>query len=69
MQVEPDRFESIWEVLLSRETDRLKAAFESISPAEREAVLLHLKKMVNEPGWQPGQRHSAQTALDAILEE
>jgi len=68
MQVEQERFESTWEVLLSREPDRILAVYASLSPAEREAVLVHLEKMVSEPGWQPGQRHSAQAALDAILE-
>ena len=68
MHVEQDRFESIWETLLSREPDRIVTVFESLSPAEREAVLVHLEKMVSESGWQPGQRLSAQAALDAILD-
>ncbi len=67
MRVEWDGFESTWEVLLSREPDRILAVFASLSPPEREAVLAHLEKMVSEPGWQPGQRLSAETALDAIL--
>jgi hypothetical protein len=67
MHVEKNEFDSTWEVLLSREPDRILAVFASLSPPEQEAVIAHLEKMVSEPGWQPGQRLSAQAALDAIL--
>ena len=61
-------FENIWERLLSRESDQILAAFKSLTPDEKIAVREHLGKMVREPGWQPGQRISAQAALDAIAE-
>lgn len=59
-------FENIWELLLSREPERIAAAFDSLTPEEKKSVLEHLHKMVNEPGWQPSQRVSAQAALDSI---
>ena len=59
-------FDNIWELLLSREPARILAAYHSLTPEEKKSVLEHLHKMVNEPGWQPGQRVSAQAALDSI---
>jgi len=60
------QYESIWEVLLSRDPKPILLAFESLQPAQKEAVREHLQKMVAETGWQPEQRISAQAALDAI---
>lgn len=59
-------FENIWELLLSREPTRIVAAYDSLTPEEKETVLEHLHRMINEPGWQPAQRVSAQAALDSI---
>jgi hypothetical protein len=59
-------FENIWELLLSREPARIVVAYQSLIPEEKKSVHEHLHKMVNEPGWQPGQRVSAQAALDSI---
>ncbi len=61
-------FDSIWEVLLSREPVLVSAAYKSLQPDEQAVVREHLQKMVTEPGWQPGQRASAQIALDVIHE-
>jgi len=62
----PLKFESKWEVLLSRDPKRILLAFESLQSVQKKAVREHLQKMVAEPGWQPEQRISAQAALDAI---
>jgi len=62
----PLQFESIWEVLLSRDPRRILLTFESLQPVQKKAVREHLQKMVAETGWQPEQRVSAQAALDAI---
>jgi hypothetical protein len=66
MNGDPLEFESIWELLLSRDPKRILLAFESLQPEQKKAVRKHLQKMVAEPGWQPEQRISAQAALDAI---
>lgn len=66
MDRDANNYESIWEVLLSREPEMVSAAYESLQPDEQAAVREHLLKMVTEPGWQPGQRASAQVALDVI---
>jgi hypothetical protein len=58
---------NVWEMLLSRKPDWIEKAFESLHPDEKRAVLIHLQKMVSEPGWQPEQKISAQAALDALL--
>jgi hypothetical protein len=69
MGAEQHGFSNIWEVLLSREPILITAAYSSLTADQKRAVLEHLEKMVSEPGWQPGQRVSAQAALDAIPKE
>ncbi len=66
MNAEQSGFEYLWETLLSREPDRILLAYESLQPDQKIAILEHLQKMVSESGWQPEQRNSAQSALDAI---
>jgi len=60
--------EIMWERLLSRQPQQIKAAFESLAPDERQAVRNHLKRMSEEPGWHPEQRLSAQAALNTLGE-
>lgn len=59
-------FESFWEDLLSRYPKRVWEAFATLDINQQQVVLEHLERMVNEAGWQPEQRKSAQAALDAI---
>ena len=61
-----DPLEILWDNLLSRQPERVRAAFSTLTSAEQQAVLDHLKRMSQEPGWHPEQRRSAQTALDAL---
>jgi hypothetical protein len=61
--------EQLWEDLLSRQPHRIQAAFASLNPSNQETVLAHLKRMVDEAGWQPEQRISARAALDELLFE
>ena len=67
MNTEWNEIVNVWEMLLSRKPDWIEKAFESLHPDEKRAVLIHLQKMVSEPGWQPEQKISAQAALDALL--
>jgi hypothetical protein len=57
---------NIWEEILSRDPDRVKIAYNSLSDEERRHVSDHLKKMVSESGWHQEQKISAQTAINAI---
>ena len=64
-----DQPEQFWEELLSRQPSPIKAAFASLQPADQQAVLAHLQRMVSETGWQPEQVISARAALEILLSE
>lgn len=66
MNVDFTDLEALWDSLLSGQAELIRSAFESLSEAERESVCVHLTRMVNEPGWQPEQRASAQEALHVL---
>jgi hypothetical protein len=59
-------FEELWERLLSGEPGQIREAFALLGADEQAAVFAHLERMVSEEGWQPGQRASAQAALEAL---
>jgi hypothetical protein len=61
--------EQVWEELLSRQPETIKAAFASLDLSDQKAVLTHLKRMARELGWQPEQRLSATAALDVIVSQ
>ena len=69
MNADQTGFETIWEMLLSREPERILAAYKSLPADQKSGVLDHLEQMACEPGWQFEQRISAQAALDAIPED
>jgi hypothetical protein len=58
--------ENLWERLLSRQPELIRAAFQSLRPEEQQDVQAHLLRMVSETGWHPEQVASAQAALDSI---
>ena len=64
-----DSIEDFWEEILSRQTERIQAAFASLSVEEKVAVLQHLKRMTSEPGWHPEQIASASKALETLNHE
>ena len=64
----PDPLEILWDSLLSRQPAQIRAAYASLTGAEQQAVLNHLRRMAQEPGWNPEQRKSAQAALDALAD-
>lgn len=69
MSNEPiDPLEQIWDGLLSREPEQIRAAYAGLDPASQRVVIAHLKRMANEPDWHPEQRISALTALAALGE-
>lgn len=61
-----DEIEQLWEHLLSRQSELIRQAYMGLAQEEQEAVMTHLKRMVDEPDWHPEQRISARAALDAL---
>ena len=61
-----DPMEQLWDDLLSRQPQNIRAAYASLDAAGKAAVLAHLKKMTEEEGWLDVQRVSAQAALEAL---
>lgn len=66
MNGELENFYNVWELILSRQPRVIRQVFDSLNEEEQNSVLVHLQRMQSEPGWQPGQRESAQSALEAI---
>ncbi len=62
----PDYLEEVWDDLLSRHPIRIKRRFQLLDKASQQEVLLHLRRMVSESGWQEPQVLSARAALDAL---
>ena len=62
----PELLEALWNDLLSRQTDLIRKAFDSLSPSDQKNIRAHLKRMVRDAGWQPEQRVSAKAALQAL---
>jgi hypothetical protein len=58
--------DSLWDKLLSRRPELIRAAFEGLNPSEQGSVLAHLGRMASEPGWHSQQRASARAALKAL---
>lgn len=58
--------ERFWEEILSRDSQRIKLAFDDLTRGEQEQVALHLQTMSTESGWHAGQRISAEAALEVI---
>ena len=51
MNAEQSGFETIWEMLLSREPERILAAYKTLPADQKRGVLDHLEQMVCETGW------------------
>ena len=64
-----DPIETLWEEILSRQTERIQAAFAALSADEKASVLDHLKQMTSEPGWHPEQIASASKALETLNDD
>jgi hypothetical protein len=61
-----EQLEVLWNDLLSRKPELIRAAFASLDTPNQEDVLAHLQRMVSEAGWQPEQRASAKAAIQAL---
>lgn len=62
-------FDLFWSEILSREAERVQAAFSLLSKDEQKNVISHLKQMVADAGWHKEQVASARAALEALNDE
>lgn len=60
------QLEMLWDQILSREPEKIRAAFAGLDPASQQEVYTHLQRMTREAGWHPEQRRSAEAALSAL---
>jgi hypothetical protein len=61
--------EGLWDALLSRDVQRIRSVYNSLDVEDRQSILAHINRMVNEPGWQKEQRISARAALEALTSD
>jgi hypothetical protein len=64
-----DPLEILWDALLSRQPDQVRAGFNTLDDDSRSEVLAHLQEMAGGDGWHPEQAASALAALDALRDE
>ncbi len=62
----PISLDDLWDQLLSRHPETIRAAFSQIDKQQQTNVLLHLQRMATEEGWHSEQRASARAALEAL---
>ncbi len=62
----PHPLDIFWDDILSGNPRRVRAAFADLDRPTAQAVLLHLRRMIKEPGWQPAQRAAARVALEIL---
>ena len=58
--------EILWDALLSREPEEIRAAYIALDEPSRLEVVTHLREMIGGEGWQPEQVTSARAALEAL---
>lgn len=61
-----NQIENFWENILSEDPQKILSVYKDINAEEKKHLIIHLYKMVNEPGWQKSQRQTAQKAIDTI---
>jgi len=66
MLLSNDPLETIWDSLLSHDPAEIQRVFNTLDSDSQKIVLLHLQRMVTEPGWLPVQQQSAQIALNVL---
>jgi hypothetical protein len=60
--------EKFWDHILSRDPERIRGAYQSLTAKEQQALLQHLKNMATESDWHVEQKKSALAALQALGE-
>jgi hypothetical protein len=66
MSKDPEQLEQLWDNLLSRQPELIRATFSSLDASDQKAILTHLHCMAHESGWQPEQKASAKAAILAL---
>ncbi len=66
MHYSNDYLEMIWDGLLSHDPAAIKRIYNALDEDSQRSILIHLQRMVNEPGWLPVQQQSAQIALNVL---
>jgi len=61
-----DDLDRFWADVLSGDPLRVQAIWSGLSEAERQALVDHLVRMRDEPGWHTAQRDASEGALRAI---
>ena len=61
-----DPLEILWDGLLSRDVERIRATFAALDETAQHFVLEHLTRMTREDGWHAEQVESAQLAIQAL---
>lgn len=62
-----DFIEKLWDEILSRNPQRISAAFVALSDIDQNEIFDHLKHMSCDDGWHLEQKISADAALDVII--
>ena len=61
-----DPLQIFWDNIFSEDPEKITQAYKTLGADEKQYVLVHLYKMINEPGWHPAQVQTAQTAIQVI---
>lgn len=64
-----DNLDNLWDDILSSDPARIRRAWGNLTDEEALTVLEHLRRMKDEPGWQPAQRESAEVALRIVRDQ
>ena len=68
MQLMDDNLSGVWEAMLSENPGLIRRVWGDLTDDEAQAVIAHLKKMVEDEAYSEGQREAARRALEAIRE-
>ena len=63
-----DEIQEFWDNLLSEQPEKIRETYTQMDAKLQQHVLVHLYKMINEPGWHPAQVGAAQFAINTIEE-
>ena len=66
MQPMDDTLSDVWEAMLSGNPGLIRRVWGDLTDDEAQAVIAHLKKMVEDETYDEGQREAARKALEAI---
>ncbi len=66
MNKDQEPLEKFWDSILSRDPERIRAAYQKLTNKEQQTLLQHLIRMATESDWHAEQKKSAQAALHAL---